>query len=96
MALTEDLDVFLRDMGVDVAFDGAEPNTLGLVDGPGLDILGDGGRAAVSAVDRRMLMRTDRLGTLGDGDTIVVDSVPYTVRDIQPFEDGVFSLVFLK
>lgn len=96
MALAEDLDVFLADMGVSVTYDGAEPDILGLLDVAGTLVLGHDGRSDISATDRNVLMRTDRLGTLGEDSTITVDSVPYVVRDTQPIEDGAFSIVWLR
>lgn len=96
MAFTEDLDQFLVDFGVSVAFDGADPGMLGIVDAPGLFVLADQGRGAVNATDRVVAVRSDQLGTLAQGETIVVDAVPYLVREIQPLEDGAFSLVSLR
>ena len=97
MAFSEDLDAFTADLdSVEVSFDGSEPNLRGYVDGPGLFVLGDQGRGTINATDRTLLMRTDRLGTLAQGDTIVVQAVPYLVREIQPLDDGAFSLVSLR
>lgn len=96
MALVEDLSLFLNDFGVSVAFVGAEPDMLGLMDAPGLFVLADDGRAPINATDRTVLVRSDQLGTLAQGDTITVDAVPYAVREILPWEDGAFSLVSLR
>jgi hypothetical protein len=97
VALVEDLNAFFPDLGVPVAFVGAEPNMLGIMDAPGLFVLqGDNGRAPVNATDRTVLIRSDQVGTLGQGDTITVDAVPYAVREIVPWEDGAFSLVSLR
>lgn len=97
MALVEDLNAFFPDFGVSVAFVGAEPSMLGIMDAPGLFVLeGDQGRAPINATDRTVLIRSDQVGTLGQGDTIVVDAIPYAVREIVPWEDGAFSLVSLK
>jgi hypothetical protein len=56
----------------------------------------DEGRAPINATDRTVVIRTDQQGTLAQYDTITVDAVPYTVREIQPLEDGAFSLVSLR
>jgi hypothetical protein len=96
VALVEDLSLFMADFGVSVAFQGAEPNMLGLMDAPGLFVLANEGRAPINATDRTVLVRTDQLGTLDQGETITVDAIPYVVREILPWEDGVFSLVSLR
>lgn len=97
MALVEHLADFFADFGVSVAFDGAEPDMLGIVDAPGLYVLeGENGRAPINATDRTVVVRTDQLGTLAQDDTIVVDGIAYRVREIQPLEDGAFSLVSLR
>lgn len=96
MALVEDLSLFLNDFGVSVAFVGAEPNMLGIMDAPGLFVLADEGRATINATDRTVLVRTDQLGTLAQGDTITADAIPYAVREIVPWEDDAFSLVSLR
>jgi hypothetical protein len=97
VAFVEDLDAFTADLdSVEVSWDGSEPNLRGYVDAPGLFILADQGRAPVNATDRTLLIRSDRLDTLNQGDTITVDAVPYLVREIQPVEDGAFSLVSLR
>jgi hypothetical protein len=96
VAFVEDLSVFFPDFGVSVAFDGAEPDMLGLMDAPGLYVLGDQGRATINATDRTVILRTDQLRTLDQGSTITVDAIPYLVREIQPLEDAAFSLVSLR
>ncbi len=97
MALVEDLSQYLQDFGVSVAFVGAPPNMLGILDAPGLFVLeGDQGRAPINATNRTVLIRSDQVGTLGQGDTITVDAIPYLVREIVPWEDGAFSLVSLR
>jgi hypothetical protein len=96
MALAEPYNEFLRDFGVSVAFVGADPNMLGIVDAPGLFILADQGRGSVNATDRTVVVRSDQLGTLAQEATIVVDAVPYLVREIQPLDDGAFTLISLR
>lgn len=91
----DDLDEFVRD-GVSVTFDGAAPDLQGWLDAPGAFVLADQGRAPVNATDRAVLLRTDQLGTLAQGSTIVVDGVPYTVREMQPIDDGAFSVISLR
>jgi hypothetical protein len=97
MAFDEDLDAFTADLDrVEVSFAGSEPNLYGYMDAPGQFILGDLGRGNVNATDRTVLVRSDRLGVLAQGETIVVAAVPYIVREIQPIEDGAFSVVSLR
>jgi len=96
MAFTEDLSVFLADFGVPVSFTGSAAGMLGIMDLAEIEVLGDRGRAVVSAADRTLLIRTAQKGVLTQGSAISVDSVSYTVRDIGPFEDGAFSLVHLR
>jgi hypothetical protein len=97
MAFDEDLDAFTADLDrVEVSFAGSEPDLYGYVDAPGVSILGDLGRGAVNATDRTLLVRSDRLTTLEQSETIVVAAVPYIVREIVPIEDGAFSLVSLR
>ena len=96
MALTEDLSVFLADFGVSVSFTGSTAGMLGIQDLEGVTLLGDDGRAGVSAGDRTVLIRTDQKGSLTQGSNITVNGSTRKVRDIQPFEDGAFSLVRLR
>ena len=96
MALTESLGVFVADFGVPVSFSGSVAGMKGNMDLTGELVLADGTRATVSAADRTVLIRTSQKGGLVGGSSITVDSVSYSVRDIQPIDDGAFSLVWLR
>lgn len=96
MALTEDLDVFLADFGVSVSFTGSTAGMLGIEDVAGVPLLGDNGRAVVTGADRHVLIRTDEKGSLTQNSTITVNSASYVVRDLQPIEDGSFTMVWLR
>jgi hypothetical protein len=96
VALTESLGVFLTDFGVPVSFSGSVAGMLGIMDLTGLDVLGDGGRAVVSAADRTVLIRSSQKGGLTQGSTITVNFFAHVVRDMQPIDDGSFTLVLLR
>lgn len=96
MALTESLGVFVADFGVPVSFSGSAAGMLGNMDLTGELVLGDGTRAVVSAADRTVRIRTSQKGTLTQGSAITVNSVSYVVRDVQPIDDGSFSVVWLR
>lgn len=96
MALTESLGVFVADFGVPVSFSGSAAGMKGNMDLTGDLILADGTRASVSAADRTVLIRTSQRGALVGGSSITVDSITYAVRDIQPIDDGAFSIVWLR
>jgi hypothetical protein len=96
VSLTESLGVFVADFGVPVSFSGSTAGMLGIMDLSGLDVLGDGSRATVSAADRTVVIRTSQKGSLTQGSNITVNSSAYVVRDLQPFDDGSFTLVMLR
>lgn len=96
MALTESLTTFVADFGVSVSFSGSVAGLKGIMDLTGEHILGDGSRAIVTAKDRVVMLETAKLGTLTGSSAITVNSVSYVVRDIQPIDDGSFSMVWLR
>jgi len=96
MALTESLGVFTFDMGVPVSFSGSVAGMRGIMDLTGVHVLGDDGRAVVTSSDRTVLIQTDQKGALTQGSAITVNSVAYVVRDIQPIDDGSFTMVWLR
>jgi len=96
MSLTESLGVFVADFGVPVSFSGSVAGMLGIMDLTSAEVLGDAGRAVVSSADRTVVIRTSQKGALTQGSTITVASTAYVVRDLQPFDDGSFTLVLLR
>jgi hypothetical protein len=95
VAFAENLAEFLADFGVSVSFTGSPAGMLGIVDAPGAHLL-DLGSSVVSASERTVLIRTDQVGLLVSGSTIVVDGVSRIVRDYLPTDDGAFTLVSLR
>lgn len=96
MAVTDTPDAYLFDFGVSVSFSGSVAGMKGIMDLTGELVLGDGTRAVVSAADRTVLIRTSQKGTLTQGSTITVASVSHKVRDLQPVDDGTFTMVWLR
>jgi hypothetical protein len=96
MALTESLGVFLADFGVPVTFTGSTAGMVGVMDLTGVHVLGDGDRAVVTSADRTVLIRTSQKGALTQGTAITVNSGSYHVRDLQPIDDGSFTMVWLR
>jgi hypothetical protein len=96
MALTESLGVFVADFGVPVSFSGSVAGMKGIMDLTGSHVLGDDGRAVISAADRTVLIRTSQKGALTQGASITVNSVSYVVRDLGPIDDGSFTVVSLR
>lgn len=89
MALTEDLDVFLADFGVNVTVGAV--SSLGILDMPMEVVAGD----QVLSIDYKLTVKTSDFGGLLYGDGITVDGVNYTVRSAQPIDDGRFTELFL-
>lgn len=91
-----DLAVFLADMGVTVSFSGSAAGMKGLEDGPGMLALDSEQFAGVQQTDRTVLIRTDQKGALVTGSAITVNGTARVVRNILPFEDGAFTMVWLR
>jgi hypothetical protein len=96
MAFTESLGVFLADFGVTVSFTGSAAGMLGIEDAPGILALDSEQFAGVQQTDRTVLIRTDQKGALATGTAITVNGTARVVRNILPFEDGAFTLVWLR
>lgn len=96
MAITESLGIFVADFGVPVSFTGSTAGMKGNMDLTGQFVLSDGSRATVSAAERTILIRTDQKGALTQGSSITVNSSNYLVRDLQPIDDGSFTMVWLR
>jgi hypothetical protein len=96
MAFSEDLDVFLQDFGVMVSFTGSTAGMLGIEDAPGMLTLPGDQFPGVQATDRTVLIRTDQKGALAPGGDITVNGTARKVRYLLPYEDGAFTLVYVR
>lgn len=90
MTIDTDLDLFF-------SF-GASSVTAGAVSGLGLlmmpgEIIADG---MVLTTDYELTVKTSEFGNLQYGTGIVVDAVPYTVRNVKPIDDGRLSVVQMQ
>lgn len=90
MTIDADLDLFF-------SF-GASSVTAGAVSGLGLlmmpgEIIADG---MVMTTDYELTVKTSEFGNLEYGAGIVVDAVPYTVRNVKPIDDGRLSIVQMQ
>ena len=90
MAITEDLDIFLADFGVNCTAGAVTAN--GILDMPS-QILSDG---MVLSTDYTLTARASNFGTLIRGNSITVDSVAYTVRETMLIDDGKFVQIALQ
>ena len=90
MAITEDLDIFLADFGVSCTAGAVTAN--GILDMPS-QILSDG---MVLSTDYTLTARASNFGSLIRGNSITVDSVAYTVREIMLIDDGKFVQIALQ
>ena len=90
MTLDSDLDVFFS-FGASSVSAGAVSG-LGLLMMPG-EIIADG---MVMTTDYELTVKTAEFGNLEYGAGIVVDGVPYTVRNTKPMDDGRLSIVQMQ
>jgi hypothetical protein len=87
------------DTDLDLFFSfGASSVTAGAVSGLGLlmmpgEIIADG---MVLTTDYELTVKTSEFGNLQYGTGIVVDAVPYTVRNVKPIDDGRLSVVQMQ
>jgi hypothetical protein len=89
MAFTEDLNLFLADFGVPVV--AGTTSDLGILDMPS-EIVADG---VVLTTDYKLTCKTALFGGLVYGDTVAVDGVNYTVREVMRLDDGAFCDLML-
>lgn len=82
MPLTEDLGSFFVDFGVSCT--AGEVTGRGILDMPGEVIAG----GMVLSTDYSLTAEAADFGNLTHGDSITVDSVAYTVREVRPISDG--------
>ena len=84
MAFAEDLDIFVEDFGVSCTAGATTAN--GILDMPS-QVISDG---MVLTTDFTLTARASAFGSLIRGDSITVDSVAYTVREVMLIDDGKF------
>lgn len=96
MAVTDTLGAYLFDFGTSVSFTGSTAGMKGIMDLTGQQVLADGDRAIVTAAERTVTIRTDQKGSLTQGSSITVNFASYVVRDLQPIDDGSFTMVWLR
>ena len=90
MAIIEDPDLFLSDFGVPVA--SGALSGIGILDMPS-EYVADGMQIST---DYSVRCRASVFGGLKYGNSITVDSVAYTVREIRLADDGVFVDIALS
>lgn len=90
MTLDSDLDLFFS-FGASSVSAGAVSG-LGLLMMPG-EIIADG---MVMTTDYELTVKTSEFGNLEYGAGIVVDAVPYIVRNTKPMDDGRLSIIQMQ
>ena len=90
MAFTEDLDTYFADFTDTVVYSGTTYK--GILDEPD-EMIADG---IVLATDYQLTAKTSDFGTLIAGESITVDSVAYTVREVRKLDDGSFVEISLQ
>jgi hypothetical protein len=82
MAFTEDLSIFLADFGVSCS--AGAVSALGILDMPGQVLAG----GMVISTDYTLTAKASDFGSLLYGDSIVVNSDLYSVREVLLLDDG--------
>ena len=93
MPFTEDTTtqtVYLNDFGVTCT--SGSTTGLGILEQPDQILAGD----MIISTEYELTAKTSDFGTLVSGDSITVDSVTYTVRDLRKENDGVFCRISLQ
>ena len=93
MPFTEDAttqNVYLDDFGVSCTSGGTTEK--GILEQPDQILAGD----MIISTEYELITKTSDFGTLVSGDSITVDSVSYTVRDLRKENDGVFCRISLQ
>ena len=83
--ITENLAIFLADFGVPCVFGSYTPQVL--LDAPGQDLLGN---RAIS-ISYRIYFVSAQLPGLAFRSAITVNSVAFTVNEVLPIDDGIWS-----
>ena len=96
MALAEALDVFLSDFGSSVSWSpsagGATQTAVAIFEKPDENIMGE----RVRSRDYQLTLRSDHLQGCDTGETVVIASASYTVRESRQIDDGVFKIITLS
>ena len=93
MAFVEDSttqSAYLNAFGVSCTSGGTTAN--GILEQPDQILAGD----MIISTEYELITKTSDFGTLVSGDSITVDSVAYTVRDLRKENDGVFCRISLQ
>ena len=90
MALSEDLSVFLSDLGVSVT--AGAISGVGVLDMPGQVLAG----GMVLSTDYTLTCKAADFGGLLYGDTINVAGQAYQVREVRKLDDGAFCEIALQ
>ena len=93
MAFVEDSttqSAYLNDFGVSCTSGGTTAN--GILEQPDQILAGD----MIISTEYELITKTSDFGTLVSGDSITVDSVAYTVRDLRKENDCVFCRISLQ
>ncbi len=93
MAFVEDSttqSAYLNDFGVSCTSGGT--TGLGILEQPDQILAGD----MIISTEYELTAKTSDFGTLVSGDSITVDSVAYTVRELRKENDGVFCRISLQ
>ena len=93
MPFTEDAttqNVYLDDFGVSCT--SGSTTGLGILEQPDQILAGD----MIVSTEYELTAKTSDFGTLVSGDSITVDSVAYTVRELRKENDGVFCRISLQ
>ena len=99
MAWSEDLAIYFNantPSAATVSFTGSAAGMYGILGAPGDLGLATEQFHGVQQLDRAVLIRTDQKGTLAPDSSITVAGTGYTVRYLQPIEDGLITLVYMR
>lgn len=91
MALTESLDLFLADFGVDVTLSGGSV-VRAIFDHPD-EVIADG---MVMSTGYRLTVKSSAVAALANGSTVTIAGSSYRVRSVRQLDDGSFSEVSLS
>lgn len=91
MAITENLDPFLADFGVDVTTSGGA-TFKAIFDAPDEIIAG----GMVLSTGYKIVGKSSDVSGLVNGSQVTISSASYLVREVRQVDDGSFSEVFLS
>ncbi len=90
MEISEDQTVYLADFGVSCTSGGTTAKAI--LEQPDQILAGD----MIISTEYELIARTSDFGSLVAGNSITVDSVAYTVRDLRKENDGAFCRISLQ